>query len=120
LFSEHWPTAALEWTSYAWQIGVAAYAIGIALSPLARRRRQAAPGASLDALWRDFRDSFGSFWALRVLTRLNAAALMNRWPVRLGWSGFRPTEPQAAGENSQTAAIPAVRRSLHSLLRRFV
>ena len=119
LFAEYWPMAALEWTSYVWQIGVAAYALGIAVSPLARRRRlDASAGASLDAHWRDFRDSFGSFWALRVLTRLNAAALMNRWPVRLGWSGFRPTEP--TGDESQTVAIPPIRRSLQSMLRRFV
>ena len=121
LFAEQWPAAALEWTSHAWQIGVAAYALGIAASPLARRRRpDSGPDASLDAAWRDFRDSFGSFWALRVLTRLNAAAEMNRWPVLLGWSGFRPNEREPAGENAQTVALPAIRRSLHSMLRRFV
>jgi hypothetical protein len=97
--------------------GVVIYAVAVAVSPFARRARPS--GESLDAAWLNFRDRFGSFWALRVLTRFNAAADANHWPARIGWSGFRPRAAETAAEKT-ASTIPAVRRCFHSLLRRFV
>jgi len=78
------------------------------------RVRQAVSG--LDRAWLDFRDAFGVVWALRVAERMNAAATMHDWPVRLHWQGFQPAQ-----EVEARAEVPAaVEESLRTLLRRFV
>lgn len=68
-----------------------------------------------DARWLRFRNSFGAFWALRVLQRVNQTAEIQNWPVRLQWSGFHEladrTEPLPEQE---------IERCLDTLLRRFV
>ena len=70
----------------------------------------------LDRVWRDFRDAFGAVWALRVAERINSAATMYCWPVRLDWRGFRN-----AATHEPVDEVPAVVvESLRSLLRRFV
>ncbi len=82
----------------------------------------------LDRLWRDFRDSFGVAWGLRVAERVNAAAAQHGWPIRLSWQGFRSEEdlpdenprPKASPDTSVDTARNAVRRNLTGLLRRFV
>jgi hypothetical protein len=112
LFSPHLPLVRAELTPHATTIGITLVAVGLALSPLALRKPVAT--SSLDAVWRDFRDHFGAFWAVRVMVRLNTAAEMNRWPIRLHWSGFAPrsaVDPQLE---------KVVRRCLNSMLRRFV
>jgi hypothetical protein len=67
-------------------------------------------------VWRDFRDSFGTVWGLRVMERMNASAKMYDWPVALEWSGFTNRD------SSQGDVHPpaAVEDSLRTLLRRFV
>jgi hypothetical protein len=92
--------------------------LAAALSAMSRPRRAAA--LPHNRLWLDFRDSFGALWAARVLERVNAAAAMYAWPVRLGWNGFH-----AADNPSRLAEIPpeieaTVRKNLVGLLRRFV
>jgi hypothetical protein len=68
-----------------------------------------------DRLWRDFRDSFGAVWALRVLERFNAAAVVYSWEARMTWAGLRNTE---AAEPAVLSS--AMRQTLDNLLRRFV
>ena len=64
-------------------------------------------GRSLDRVWLDFRDLFGALWSLRVAQRVNAAAEMYDWNVRLGWGGFRAIGPLAAtAAPEQPAATP--------------
>jgi hypothetical protein len=70
-------------------------------------------------VWRDFRDWYGTVWAVRVMERINASAAMNNWPIRLGWDGFFWGDSTAvqASEPQQQAAIE---QSLRNLLRRFL
>jgi hypothetical protein len=74
----------------------------------------------LDRLWLDFRNAFGSFWALRVQERMNDAAKRHDWPVELAWSGWI----QRDGTLLQKPLPPEVERQiltiLRGLLRRFV
>lgn len=113
LFSPHLPLLRAELIPHATPIGIASYAVGLALSPLARR--SLVESNSLDEAWRDFRDHFGAFWAVRVRVRLNAAAQMNRWPIRLHWSGFLP---KASMRDPATERV--LHRCLNSMLRRFL
>lgn len=75
---------------------------------------------SFDTLWCDFRDWFGALWAARVLERVNAAAVMYDWPIRLGWSGFHAADnPGASAEISPELAME-LKQNMVNLLRRFV
>lgn len=75
------------------------------------RRRRPEPG--IDRLWLDYRDTFGAVWSLRILARFNASAEMYGWSAQLQWHGLSGSPP-----DSDTEA--AMRKSLTSLLRRFV
>ena len=81
--------------------------------------RRAAGAAGIDRVWSDFRDAFGAVWALRVVERMNAAAVSSDWPVRLTWDGFRTAEGEPIDHWP-----PEIERSanqvLANLLRRFV
>jgi hypothetical protein len=90
---------------------VAALALAAAGIPAARSAR-----LQLDRVWLDFRDAFGTVWALRVMERMNVSARMYGWPVSLEWNGF------AGQESSQSDANmpPAIEDALRTLLRRFV
>ncbi len=100
-------------------------------------RRAAKRGLGLQRLWVDFRDAYGTVWALRVAERLNAAAKQHGWPVEFAWSGIlvvdrrpsaseppRSSEPARPSEAALDALPPEVRhrveRELRSMLRRFV
>ncbi|REJ70004.1 MAG: hypothetical protein DWQ31_01945 [Planctomycetota bacterium] len=81
----------------------------------ARRRqiaRQAAATsaelAGLSLVWRDFRDAFGSLWALRLAERVNDSATRYDWSVRLQWDGFEPVPPQKdrTPEDDRAAEVP--------------
>jgi hypothetical protein len=74
-----------------------------------------APLRTFNERWIAFRDSWGAFWGLRVLQRVNQTAELSQWPVRLQWwDGF---EPASATVDADTAA--QIQQTLDSLLRRF-
>ena len=64
--------------------------------------------------WLHFRNTFGAFWALRILQRVNQTAEIQDWPVRLEWSGFRELPGR-----SDPLPEEAVEKCLDTLLRRF-
>ncbi|MCE9548566.1 MAG: hypothetical protein K8T25_24075 [Planctomycetia bacterium] len=78
------------------------------------------PALPISRIWLDFRDTFGTLWALRVQQRLNASAAMYQWPIVLRWDGFY----DATGRDKLTRMPPelaaAVEHALRSLLWRFV
>ena len=66
----------------------------------------------MDEVWCDFRDMYGSLWALRVSERVNVAGRAAEMEVSLGWHGIQGVPPGADST--------ALDRHLKSLLRRFV
>jgi hypothetical protein len=80
-------------------------------------RREEAP--SLDRVWRDFRDSFGAAWSLRVAQQFNQSAAICKWTVALRWRGLEGEQPGSLPELSAEERA-AVERSLRTILRRFV
>jgi hypothetical protein len=70
----------------------------------------------LDRLWLNFRDAYGAVWGLRVQQRINQAATMYGWKLRLDWHGFMPLEGAAISRETEKS----VRDNLTNLLRRFV
>jgi len=103
-------------------LGLTLAAVAAALVACGKPGRRKA-GTCEDRLWLDFRDAFGTVWALRVAEQVNAAATRYRWGVSLRWHGFRWTEDGSADIPPGTVD-PRVRldlrRSLQSILRRFV
>lgn len=75
--------------------------------------------SEFDRRWLDFRDAFGTLWALRILARINQTAELREWPMQLDWSGFVPT---AAGEAKEPTAeqLSELELAMSTLLRRFV
>jgi len=74
----------------------------------------------LDALWLEFRNAYGAVWSLRVAARLNAAADVCRWPVRLEWSGLKLHDRTLDTEPLPSELQRAVWTNMRSILRRFV
>jgi hypothetical protein len=74
--------------------------------------------APFDARWRSFRDAWGAFWALRIQNRVNESAGLGRWPVRLEWHGFAPSE-RGDGVEAHDFVASQIEQTLDSLLRRF-
>ena len=113
-----WPF--LPWTtvSYSpWQtLNASLLLLGTALLTTWPKRR--APG--FDRIWLDFRDAFGALWAARVLERVNAAATMYDWPVRLGWYGFHDANDPAKAAEIPPELQHSVSQTITNLLRRFV
>ena len=66
--------------------------------------------------WLSFRDSYGAFWALRILGMTNQTAELRDWPLRLHWSGFETRTNQQPTE----AQLAELEQTLSTLLRRFV
>ncbi|BBO33996.1 hypothetical protein [Lacipirellula parvula] len=86
---------------------------------IARRPRCSAPHEAQAARWLAFRDHWGSFWALRVMQRINQTAELAAWPIRLQWGGFVD-----ASDGSPVWELPpdlasALDQSLDNVLRRF-
>jgi hypothetical protein len=113
----------LDWTAFerfgatisAWLLLAA---IGLAWIVRREARAQHPREENLSAAtqrWLSFRDSFGAFWALRVLQRMNQTAEVKNWPVRLDWSGFR-----ALPDRNDSAPTAELNQSLQTLLRRFM
>lgn len=108
------------------RVSIALVLVGLAVL-LARRRRRHQSRHVLDQWWFDFRDSFGSLWALRLAEQINSAAMACGWHLRLRWSGFaadaRPgLTPDPPGEMrdppEETRAV--LRQAMENILRRFV
>ncbi len=62
--------------------------------------------AARDQVWRDYRDRFGTLWAFRLMERVNSAAALARWTVRLEWDGIRPITPSPHEASAQPASAP--------------
>lgn len=75
-----------------------------------------------DELWFDFRDSFGLFWSLRLVERVNdtASAKQADWDFDLGWGGFRTKQEFLTLGKLPPEVDAALRNCLSGLLRRFV
>lgn len=84
---------------------------------LIKKRPPAA--ASFDQLWGDFRDAFGALWGARVMERVNAAAHLYQWPIRLTWSGFHATDDPMCAAEIPPEIAEELRRVMVNLLRRF-
>jgi hypothetical protein len=78
-----------------------------------RRRPAKSP---LDRVWLDFRDAYGAVWGLRVQQRVNQAAAMYGWNLRLDWQGFTSLDGAVISRETEKS----VRDNLANLLRRFV
>lgn len=94
---------------------------------ISRTRRTWNPNlvTPLDHLWRDFRDSYGALWGLRVADRLNATAKSHRWNIDLRWNGFRQPGDRSTDTAGNPPDIPPeittpFEQIFASLLRRFV
>jgi hypothetical protein len=68
-----------------------------------------------DRLWLDFRDTFGTLWALRLADRINRAAQQEGWECRLHWRGFA-SEQQ---EELDPLAMEPTHQYLRNIVRRF-
>jgi len=82
--------------------------------PLAWRRF-----TEFDQHWLDFRDAYGALWALRILARVNQAAEVQDWPMRLGWSGFTLLRMEDISIPS-AEQLGKLQTTMATLLRRFV
>jgi hypothetical protein len=70
--------------------------------------------------WRSFRDGWGAWWGLRILHRVNEAASLSQWPVRLEWRGFVSNiASDAAARPIDEALLAHIEQTFDSLLRRF-
>ena len=104
-----------SWPPPMTQMSIAALAladVGLVFAlPPDRKRRQ-----PLDRLWIDFRDTFGTVWAMRVLERVNAVARGNGLSNVLSWRGFLDRGADGGTDAESKAAI----ETFYSLLGRFV
>ena len=71
---------------------------------------------SFSTQWQSFRNAYGAFWALRILGRVNHAAELRDWPMRLHWSGFETLEDRQPTEEQ----LAELEQTLVTLLRRFL
>jgi hypothetical protein len=108
-----WPAErrATIWCWVIWFVAVSAW--------VARWCATRAPVARTpcEQLWFWFRDHWGVVWALRVRERFNRSAELARWPIRLSWFGFEPTDSLAA--DPRPAPPDEAVAALRSLIRRF-
>ncbi len=73
-----------------------------------------------DRAWLDFRDSFGSYWALRAMQRVNDAAVRYDWGLWLTWSGFRQVEIAGSNPEFRDELRQGLCTCLRKLFSRFV
>jgi hypothetical protein len=73
-----------------------------------------------DRAWLDFRDSFGAFWAARVMLRVNDCSMRYGWGLWLNWTGFARVEIVGSGPEWRDEIDDALNTALRNLLRRFV
>lgn len=75
--------------------------------------------ALFDQQWLDFRDAFGTLWALRIMARVNQTAEVRDWPMRLEWPGFVSTE-SSVSKQPTAEQLSELELAMSTLLRRFV
>jgi len=68
-----------------------------------------------DRLWLDFRDAFGTLWALRLAERVNRAAKLKGWGCRLSWHGFTSDQK----EDLEQLSTGPLHQYLRNIVRRF-
>jgi hypothetical protein len=113
LLAEFLPLLRQPFTPVFWLVAPLLWAL--ALAEMARvYRASRAEEDVLSRQWLQFRDRFGVLWGLRIMERINAAAVMYNWPLRLHWSGFA-----GATDNLPAEADAGLRQTLANLLRRF-
>jgi hypothetical protein len=115
LLGDHVPLTTFRLGNWTTAAGIACLVAGLVLRAADMPRRRRATRAE-DRLWLDFRDGYGTLWALRVADRFNDSARRLGWGVRLEWNGFTFEHD----EDYNSATQPAVSRGLRTLLRRFV
>jgi hypothetical protein len=107
-------------------VGCLFAAIWVTVATLRRQTPSTEPLslAAFDQRWLKFRNGWGAFWGLRIRNRINEAAELAGWPVRLEWGGFAPAEK--ADENSAAASLQIeprvaahIEQTMDSVLRRF-
>ncbi|MCA9217535.1 MAG: hypothetical protein KDB27_30915 [Planctomycetales bacterium] len=74
----------------------------------------------LDGLWKDFRDMFGTVWALRIMERANETSKLQGWSKTLMWSGFESAEADAINQRPTESETLKMEQTMRTLLRRFV
>jgi hypothetical protein len=99
--------------------GLVCFVASAALVIVGLPRRHLA-STQTEGLWLDFRDSFGSLWALRVAERINATAALNGWYITVGLRGFRSESESARAILIPSAVHHELQKNLRSMLRRFV
>ena len=109
---------ALDWLPTA-GVGLLSLAACLAALGIPRSTAAANDTTSYDRLWLDYRDAFGSFWAMRILVRFNDTAGRCNWPVTLTWQGFLDPHGGSIARLDPTTDA-ALQQALASLLRRFV
>jgi hypothetical protein len=82
--------------------------------------RTPAAGASVDRVWRDFRDLFGIVWARRIQERFNDEAHKQGLPFRLGIDGLESATGASPGASLDIQSLAAAEASLRWLLQKFV
>ncbi|MFN3148189.1 hypothetical protein [Bremerella sp.] len=73
-----------------------------------------------DRAWFDFRDSFGAFWAARVMLRVNDSAARYEWGLWLSWNGFHQVEIVGSHADFRDGVREALITCLRKLLGDFV
>ncbi|WP_144970997.1 hypothetical protein [Bremerella volcania] len=73
-----------------------------------------------DRAWIDFRDSFGAFWAARVMLRVNDSAARYEWGLWLSWNGFHQVEIVGSHADFRDGVREALITCLRKLLGDFV
>ena len=76
--------------------------------------------SEMDQRWIQFRDMFGTLWALRVIERVNAAAAIYHWPFSLTWTGFYFHDPEEDWESLSAEDRKELQQTMDNLLRRFM
>jgi hypothetical protein len=103
------------------QPNVALALVVSALAAAVLRRRSRATAEPLDRAWLDFRDLFGTVWALRVAERINSVSATSGWQVTLNWDGFSSAASAQLGNGTAADFVPClpaeVRGPLGDILR---